>query len=504
MANLIQAAGSLTVAGAFSAQAALHGSRVAVQAGARTTSYAELERRTNQLAALLQRRGIGRGDRIALLAENRREHVDLFLAAAKIGAMVACLNWRQADAELLACVRLVEPALAVVSPRYLATWRRLAAPVSPMLPMDEEWDARLAAEAAGGHETAVQVEDGLVILYTSGTTGVPKGAVISHRAMIARDLILRADRGLADEAFVAWTPLFHMGAVDPVFGTLMRGGKVIVMDGFDAGQLVDLIQAERIGHLSVVPGVVDALLQALEARQAKPAGIRAIGAMADLVPPQLLARLTLRLGAPWCNTFGSTETGSPPASRGLIAPGEVPSRLSKVQSSLCELRLVDDEDQAVPDGQPGEVALRSPSLFSGYWGADEVNAEAFRGGWYHMGDVMVRNADGTLDYVDRKKYLIKSGGENIYPAEIERVLRESPRIAEAVVVRRADDRWGEVPVAFVVPADPSLTAEDVVSLCRGRIAGYKLPRQVRFVAEADMPRNASGKVERRALERLAA
>src|SRR5262249_54803772 len=162
------------------------------------------------------------------------------------------------------------------------------------------------------------------------------------------------------------------------------GGKVIVMPGFDAARLADVIAKSRIGHLSVVPGVVEALLAELEKRDVKPAGVGALGAMADLVPPHLLARLTLRLGAPWCNTFGSPETGSPPASRGLIPPGSVPERLSKLQSSMCEVRLVDDEDRDVPPGEPGEVLVKSPSLFSGYWAAPDANAEAFRDGWYRM------------------------------------------------------------------------------------------------------------------------
>jgi acyl-CoA synthetase (AMP-forming)/AMP-acid ligase II len=234
-------------------------------------------------------------------------------------------------------------------------------------------------------------------------------------------------------------------------------------------------------------------------------GIKVVGVMADLVPRQQIAELTLMMGAPFANTFGSTETGPVPASKGLIDIGVVPERLSKVQSSLCELRLVDENDHDVPDGEPGEALVRGPSLFSGYWGAHEINAEVFRGGWFHMGDVFRRNPDATLDFVDRRKYLIKSGGENIYPAEIERVLLASPQIETAVVVRRPDAQWGEVPVAFVVPRGDPLTAEDVVKLCRGQIAGYKVPKDVRFIADEDIPRSTSGKVKRHELEdRLAA
>jgi fatty-acyl-CoA synthase len=222
--------------------------------------------------------------------------------------------------------------------------------------------------------------------------------------------------------------------------------------------------------------------------------------MADLVPRPQIAELTTLMGAPYANTFGSTETGGAPASRGLIEIGTTPDRLSKVQSSLCELRLVDEDDNDVPDGEPGEAILRAPSLFSGYWRAPEANAAAFRNGWYHMGDVFRRNADATLDFVDRRKYLIKSGGENIYPAEIEGVLLASPRIETAVVVRRADARWGEVPVAFVVRRDDQLTADEVVAMCRGKIANYKVPKDVKFISDADVPRSTSGKVKRQDLE----
>ena len=151
-------------------------------------------------------------------------------------------------------------------------------------------------------------------------------------------------------------------------------------------------------------------------------------------------------------------------------------------------------------GAPGEVAVRGPTLFSGYWHADEVNREDFRGGWFHMGDVMRRNPDGTLDYVDRVKYMIKSGGENIYPAEIEQVINADSRIEEAIVVKRADERWGEVPVVFVVRKDPALTEDDVENVCRKDLSSYKRPKAVFFIDEEDVPRSTTGKIQRHELE----
>jgi fatty-acyl-CoA synthase len=186
----------------------------------------------------------------------------------------------------------------------------------------------------------------------------------------------------------------------------------------------------------------------------------------------------------------------------LIGVGMVPEHLAKRQNSLCIVRLVDEQGNEVPDGEPGELTMRGPTLFSGYWGAPQINAEVFRNGWYHMGDMLMRTPDGLLVFVDRKKYLIKSGGENIYPAEIERVLMAVPGVTEAAVVRRRDERWGEVPVAFVVRRDPALTEAMLIDACRGVIANYKLPKEVRFLTAEALPRNVSGKVERRLLEAL--
>jgi len=219
------------------------------------------------------------------------------------------------------------------------------------------------------------------------------------------------------------------------------------------------------------------------------------------VPREQIAEVTRLVGAPYLNTFGSTETGLPPATRHTIAVGEVPTSLDKIQSSFCRIKLVDPDDREVPDGEPGELAIRAPTLFSGYWNNPKANSEDFRGGWFHMGDVFVRNPDGSLSFVDRRKYLIKSGGENIYPAEIERVLLTEPRVADAVVIRRSDARWGEVPVAYVVRKDETLTAQDLTTLCREHIAGYKVPKEVHFVTDEFLPRSTTGKIMRHELEK---
>ncbi|HKO94226.1 MAG TPA: fatty acid--CoA ligase family protein, partial [Polyangiaceae bacterium] len=349
---------------------------------------------------------------------------------------------------------------------------------------------------------ASDAEDALLILYTSGTTGLPKGAVLSHRAEIVRNLVVRAEFGIAPEdTFAAWSPLYHMGAAECSLGALMAGGKVITLDGFDAARLADVVAEEPLGWLLLMPGMVANFATELERRAIQPRGVKLCGVMADLVPPAEIARITRLLGAPYANTFGATETGCPPCSSNRIPIGIAPTKLSKQQSPFCEIRLVDADDREVPDGSPGELCIRGPTLFSGYFRNEETNLSDFRGGWFHMGDVFVRNADGSLDFVDRVKYLIKSGGENIYPAEIERVILQDERVADAAVVRKADAKWGEVPVAFVARHDAGLEAADIYRRCRRELAGYKQPKEIHFIAASDLPRSASGKIQRHELEK---
>jgi fatty-acyl-CoA synthase len=498
--HLAIAAGGLTIGSLFRQAAAANPRAVALADRQREFTYAELNDRVNRLVHALASKGVRAGDRVAVLAENRREYVELELAAAKLGAILACQNWRQADAELQHCIGLVAPQIVFVSERYRGTLDRIGCD-APSVELGEPYERLLASSANSEPPDVAQSEDGLIILYTSGTTGMPKGALISHRAMAARSMIARVDFGMVPgRTFIAWAPLFHMVSTDTVYATLIGGGKVVVMDGLDVPELVDWISREEIGHLTLMPGMIDRVIDELNRTGVKPKGMISLGCMADLVPRHQIAEITTLLQAPFRNSFGSTETGSPPASKGLVPIGVVAEKLSKEPNTFCQIRLVDVDDRDVPDGEPGELAFRGPSLFSGYWRAPEANAKDFRGGWFHMGDVFVRNADGTLDFVDRRKYLIKSGGENIYPAEIENALRASSRIGEAVVVRKADARWGEVPVAFVVRLDESLSSEDVIASCRGRIANYKLPKDVIFIADADLPRSATGKIKRHELE----
>jgi acyl-CoA synthetase (AMP-forming)/AMP-acid ligase II len=496
----VAAAGRLTVHGLFRACARRDPEAVALEQGARRVSYRELERRVAALAGALHGLGLRRGDRLALLSENRLEYAEIELACATLGAIVACQNWRLAAAELQHCIDLVDPFLIVVSQRFAPTLAALDTGARRHLVIERDYEPLLEARPLD-RLPEVDPEDGIVILYTSGTTGMPKGALISHRAEIARNMVLRVDMHASErDGFVAWAPMFHMGSTDQVLGALMSGATVIVVDGFDAEAIVDAMERHELGWMLLMPGSIEPVVDLLQRSGRRPKSIRAVGAMADLVPKHLIAELSRLTNAPYLNSFGSTETGLPPASSHLIPPGEVPESLSKRRSALCSLRLLDADGNEAPDGAPGEAAVRGPTVFSGYWNAAETNARDFAGGWFRMGDLFRRNPDGTYDFVDRAKYMIKSGGENIYPAEIERVLLSDPRIRDAIVVRQRDDRWGEVPVAFIARNDDTLTAPEIETLCRTHLAAYKRPKAVHFIPFADFPRSTTGKILRHEME----
>jgi acyl-CoA synthetase (AMP-forming)/AMP-acid ligase II len=499
--TLPQAAARSTVGSLFRDRARLDPDRPAIETASRTLTYRQVDERVNRVAEVLRGFGVARGDRVALLSENRPEYLELELACAKLGAILACQNWRLAPPELAHCIALVSPSLIVVSERHADLLSHARVTGIPAIRLGPEFDERLANAPDREPEIAAEPEDGLLILYTSGTTGLPKGAMISHRAELARYLVYYADLGLRpDDTCLGWPPFFHMAGTEPALAALVFGGKVIVVDGFKPDEIAFHVGRERLGHLVLMPGMIQPLIVELGKRDARPVGVTVCGAMADLVPAHQIREVTELLGAPFLNSFGSTETGVPPASGNTIPVGEVPTRLSKRQNAFCEVRLVDEQDREVPDGTPGELAFRGPTLFSGYWNAPETNARDFRGGWFHMGDMFLRNADRSLDFVDRLKYMIKSGGENIYPAEIERVLLADSRVADAVVVRRPDPRWGEVPVAIVARKDDTLASADLLTRCRAELAGYKQPKEIVFVALAELPRSTTGKIQRHEVE----
>ncbi len=490
-----------TVYSLFRATAHLRDAEIAIRYRDNTWSYSELLEIVDRLAHLLRELGLKQGERLAILSENRPEYTMLQLACARIGAIVACLNWRLANEELKHCIDTVTPAAFFVSSRFKDKLAKIDYGSKPTIPIDSCLPTAAQWEKDAG-PCCDDPETGLLLLNTSGTTGWPKSALISHRAEIARMTVLRMDLAIErGDAFLAWAPMFHMGGTEHTLSSLMTGSCVIITDGLDLEAMLDAIQNYQLGWLILMPATIEPLLQKLRETKTRVHGVRVVGSMPDMLPAALIAETTKVFNAPFANTFGATETGLPPATGHLIPVGEVPRDLDKKASSLCEFRVINEHEKDVGIGEIGEIILRGPTLFSGYWNAEEVNQRDFRGGWFHMGDLFKRKPRGRLEFAGRSKYMIKSGGENIYPAEIERVLLADDRLDDAVVVRKLDARWGEIPVAFVVARDQSLTATDIEKLCRNNLAGYKRPKEVFFVKFDDLPRSDSGKIIRESLEK---
>lgn len=479
-----------------------------------TRTYGELEDRVNALANQLQAMGVDYGSTIAVVSENRPAFVEVIYAGAKLGAVVATMNWRQERDELLHCLDLAgtDAVVASGSQQEVLGWIQEADTDDTLVTMDDVasgQDYETLVERGDGHEptpsTRPSPEDGVTIFYTSGTTGLPKGTVISHRAMIHRLNGWKLVAGVGPD-FVAWPPMFHQVATEQLFAVGVDGGTFYTVDGFQPERILSAHTRADAGYVVVMPGTVQTLLDtaAAEGYTADDfESVSYVGVMADLVTPERIKAVTELFGADYVNTFGLTESSVVPLSGNTIPQGVAPtdSDLSKQEGPLCSVKLVDEDWSEVDVGEYGELAVRGPTLFSGYVGNREANQAEFNDGWFRTGDMFVRNANDTYDFVDRRKYLIKSGGENIYPAEIERVLLEDDAIDEAVVVRVPDDNWGEVPKAYVAPtADSSLEPTDVLDRLEGEIARYKLPHYVEITDGDEFPRSTTGKIIRNELE----
>ncbi|MGI9334904.1 MAG: class I adenylate-forming enzyme family protein [Gammaproteobacteria bacterium] len=311
----IEHASALTIGELLRTRTKVTPEAVALTEGDRRVSYAQFNDRVNRLANALSAQGLIRGERLAVLSENRIEYMECVYAAAKLGAIVCALNWRLVPGELQHCIGLTAPHLVFASARHANLLQRQdLGCVKSVLRFDGEYEALVAGSPSHEPEIAARPEDGLLILYTSGTTGLPKGALISHRAEIARMFVNAVEMGLdTGTTFVGWLPMYHMGCMDQAIASLSVGATVAVVDGFDVERIVTLVETERLWWLALLPGTIDRFCEAMKRRNARPRHVHLVGAMADLVPRRQIAERTRLLGAPYANTCGSTETGIPPA-----------------------------------------------------------------------------------------------------------------------------------------------------------------------------------------------
>jgi fatty-acyl-CoA synthase len=475
-----------------------------------TQSYAAFNARIEQTARALKAEfGVSRGDRIAILSLNRPDYLVLLYACARLGALLVPLNWRLALAEQMfilsdaaAKMLVLEQAFAEILPALEKRLPDTSVVGLDFVPPGGSTFEQLLAQAHGdGRNPHTDFTCPLLIVYTSGTTGRPKGAVLRQEALLWNGVMSQHMHGLTSGDHVLTVlPFFHVGGLNiQTTPALHHGATVTIHPRFTPDATLIAFECDRPTLTVLVPAIIQAVTDHPDWASTDLSSLKAISTGSTIVPPHLIERFAAR-GVPVLQVYGSTET----------CPVAIYTRLggdlSRVGSTglpglCCEATVIDDAGVELPPGTTGEIAVRGPNVFSEYWGNQEATREALHDGWYRTGDIGLHDADGYFWVHDRKKNLIISGGENIYPAEVERVLLEHPDVRECGVIGRPDPRWDEVPVAYVIRrAGCSVEAEDLKAHVLTQLARFKVPRDIVFVD--DLPRTALGKVQHFMLRQL--
>jgi fatty-acyl-CoA synthase len=470
-----------------------------------TTTWGELEGRVRRLAGALGRRGVGPGDRVMILMLNRTEFVEAMLATNLLGAIAVPVNFRLTPPELAFLVGDCESRVVITEP-VLAGLATAVRDIAPLLETVVAaggdtadgllgYEDLIAEQGAPGEPVDVPNDNPALIMYTSGTTGLPKGAVLTHTNMTGQTMTMLFTNGADlnhDVGFIG-VPLFHIAGIGNLLPGLALGTPTVIhpLGAFDPGQLLDVLEAEQVTGIFLVPAQWQAVCAVQQAQPrhlklrviswgAAPASDTVLRAMAETFPDSKILA-----------AFGQTEMS--PVTCMLLGDDAI-RKLGSVGRVIptVSARVVDEDMNDVPVGEVGEIVYRAPTLMAGYWNNPQATAEAFAGGWFHSGDLVRQDEEGYVWVVDRKKDMIISGGENIYCAEVENVLAAHPQIVEAAVIGRPHEKWGEIPVAVVAISSATLRLEDLDDFLTERLARYKHPKGIEVVDA--LPRNPSGKV----------
>ncbi|MGD9237079.1 MAG: o-succinylbenzoate--CoA ligase [Desulfobacterales bacterium] len=485
-------------------RAFLSGDREALVDGERRLTYRELNHRVNRLAGSLQALGLSHGDRCAILAYNCLEYVEVIFATAKLGLILVPLNWRLSPAELAfnfsdsgseTLIFAAEFAQVVEQLKTQAAIKRMIVLGSKVTSEAEVYDDLLARQS--DNDPTVDQKVGLdtahIIMYTAGTTGRPKGAVLSQGASFWNAINLALDMNFTpDDRNLSVLPMFHIGGIGLfTLPVLYTGGAVIIQRTFDPAETLRLLKEEKITLFFGVAAVFLFLIQHSDFNAEAFANVRVV--MSGGAPlPESLVRQYHQAGIVLQQGFGMSEAAPSIATLSKDLALEKAGSIGRALFHV-EARVVDGKMNDLPAGAKGELVIRGPNLMQGYWNRPDATKEAFEGGWFHTGDIARMDADGDLYIVDRKKDMFISGGENVYPAEVENAIFELPQVAETAVIGIKDEKWGEVGLAVVsLKPKEQLNAEDIMAFLKERLAKYKVPKQVIFVDQ--LPRNAAGKV----------
>jgi acyl-CoA synthetase (AMP-forming)/AMP-acid ligase II len=478
---------------ARSARRAPDAAALACEADRRT--FGELEERSNRLAGALAARGVGPGEHVAMLQYNGIEFVEAFLAIQKLGACAVPVNFRLSREEVAYVLGDCGARLAIADPELAPR-----AGAVETLVVGPDYEAALAAaRERPDHEP--KGDDLAFLMYTSGTTGRPKGAMLSHQNLVVNTTNWLYEVGARpDDVWLSGLPLFHIGGLNGILPFVHLGALAVIepSGGFDPGLSIARLAEHDVSMCFFVPTQWQEICShpevgSVDARRLRKAMWGA--SQAPLPTLELLAETFPSVEI--VNAFGQTEMSSNTC---FLRGEDAIRKMGSVGRPALgvEARIVDEEGADVRRGEVGEIVYRGPTVMQGYHGKPEATAEAFAGGWFHSGDLVREDEEGFIYVVDRLKDMLISGGENVYPAEVERTLVEHPGVAEVAVIGVPHERWVETPLAVVVAASGAeVTEDELIALCRERLAGYKKPSAVVFVDE--LPRNAAGKVLKRQL-----
>jgi long-chain acyl-CoA synthetase len=481
---------------------------VAIRCGTRALTYGQLDERSSRLAQALLAAGIGAGDRVAHLDRTAPEVVELLFAACKIGAVTVPLNWRLAPAELATIVADAGCTVMIAGPGYREVAGQIAETVPQPLEVietGEDYERRLAAQPPSDPGHRGMAGDTAVQMYTSGTTGLPKGVLTTQRNLAAA--FLSAELWGFDSDTISLTPLpmFHIGGIGWAYLGLVSGATTIMVSEFDAGEVLDLLEYDRVTNAVFVPTILQMLTAVAGAAERDYSSLRSIAYGASPITTPVLRAALRTFRCPLFGVYGLTETTGGvvqlhPEDHDADGPRQHLLRSAGRPLPWVEMRIVEPlGNRECAAGEVGEVWLRAPNVMAGYYGREGETAAALTpDGWLRTGDGGYRDAAGYLFLTDRIKDMIVSGGENIYPVEVEEVLAQHPDVADVAVIGVPDERWGESVHAVIVRApDAEPTPEELMAFARDQLASYKLPRSAEFVSE--LPRTPAGKVLKREL-----
>jgi acyl-CoA synthetase (AMP-forming)/AMP-acid ligase II len=463
-----------------------------------SVSYRALMERVDRMAGGLSSAGLMAGDRVVVLAQNCAAYFELYFAAARQGIVLYPLNWRLSAGEIAASLERADARGLIIDGQYHGVL-----PVElGSLVLKAQFDSGAPSgwtqvsdlyEAGAGERPPVGRDDAFAIISTAAVDVIPRGAVLTHDNVLYSNLQTIAAIGLGvDDANLLFLPLFHVAALSGALAIMHAGGKNIVMTGFDAPLAVRLIDEHDVTFIGDFPPILSTILDQAQAVGSRLPSLKHVN---GLDAPATMERLHAETNAEFWTGFGQTET------TGFVTIARARDHMGAAgkPGAVSQIKLVDEYDDEVPTGTPGEILVRGPVVFQGYFAQPDVTAHTFRNGWHHTGDVGRFDEHGTLFYVKRKpeKELIKPGGENVYPAEVERIVMELDGVHAVCVFGVPDARWGEAIAAVVEVADGMLTGADVSEHVGSRIARFKRPHHVGFVRV--LPREDTGEVDRDAV-----